>query len=52
VPITDSNGTEHFWLSKVRYADGKFTGNFTLKVLFPKMTPAEVAEAKKAMGWD
>jgi uncharacterized protein YegJ (DUF2314 family) len=90
VPITDSNGTEHFWLSKVRYADGKFTGtidndpdivkcvkfgqeytikqsdisdwlyrrkgkvtgNFTLKVLFPKMKPAEVAEAKKAMGWD
>ena len=27
-------------------------GNFTLKALFPKMDKQEVAEAKKAMGWD
>jgi uncharacterized protein YegJ (DUF2314 family) len=26
VPITDSNGTEHFWLTDVTYADGSFTG--------------------------
>jgi uncharacterized protein YegJ (DUF2314 family) len=25
-PISDRNGTEHFWLSQVKYADGKFTG--------------------------
>ncbi|MEM0897259.1 MAG: DUF2314 domain-containing protein [Verrucomicrobiota bacterium] len=25
-PISDSNGTEHFWISDVAYADGKFTG--------------------------
>lgn len=26
VPITDANGTEHFWLTDVTYADGSFTG--------------------------
>jgi len=25
-PITDKNGTEHFWLTDVRYANGEFTG--------------------------
>ncbi len=25
-PITDKNGTEHFWVSKVVYKDGVFTG--------------------------
>lgn len=26
VPITDSNGTEHFWLTDITYQDGFFTG--------------------------
>jgi uncharacterized protein YegJ (DUF2314 family) len=26
-PITDENGTEHFWLTDVTYKDGSFTGN-------------------------
>jgi uncharacterized protein YegJ (DUF2314 family) len=26
VPITDPNGTEHFWLTDVTYSDGSFTG--------------------------
>jgi uncharacterized protein YegJ (DUF2314 family) len=26
VPITDANGTEHFWLTDVTFADGSFTG--------------------------
>lgn len=26
-PITDSNGTEHFWISEVRFEDGFFIGN-------------------------
>lgn len=26
VPITDTNGTEHFWLTDVTFADGSFTG--------------------------
>ncbi len=25
-PITDENGTEHFWLTEVTYADGVFSG--------------------------
>tara|TARA_R100000027_G_scaffold54802_2_gene43882 strand:+ start:2783 stop:3250 length:468 start_codon:yes stop_codon:yes gene_type:complete len=25
-PITDDNGTEHFWISDVRYVDGQFVG--------------------------
>jgi uncharacterized protein YegJ (DUF2314 family) len=26
VPITDSNGTEHFWLTDLSYRDGQFQG--------------------------
>ncbi len=26
VPITDSNGTEHFWLGEITYANGVFKG--------------------------
>lgn len=26
-PITDENGTEHFWLTEVSFADGTFTGS-------------------------
>jgi len=26
VPITDPNGTEHFWLTDVTFTDGSFTG--------------------------
>lgn len=25
-PITDDNGTEHFWITDVTYADGEFSG--------------------------
>ena len=25
-PITDKNGTEHFWITDVRYANGEFAG--------------------------
>jgi uncharacterized protein YegJ (DUF2314 family) len=32
--------------------EGPAQGNYTLKALFPKMKPEEIAEAKKAMGWE
>ena len=90
VPITDPNGTEHFWLSEVTYSNGffsgkndndpntvksvtfgqqytanqnaisdwlyvrnhKVTGNYTLRVLLPRMSPSDAAKARKTMGWD
>jgi uncharacterized protein YegJ (DUF2314 family) len=38
------------WIVKEKTGPAK--GNFTLKALFPNMTPEEVAAAKKAMRWD
>ena len=90
VPVTDSNGTEHFWLSKVTFSDGVFSGridndpdtvktvilgqqysikkdaisdwlyvrggkvsgNYTLRVLLPRMSANEAAQAKRDMGWE
>ncbi len=36
------------WIVK---GDGPALGNYTLKALFPKMSPKDIDEAKQAMGW-
>jgi uncharacterized protein YegJ (DUF2314 family) len=49
-PVTIKRERICDWIVKEK--TGPAQGNFTLKALFPNMTAEEVADAKKAMGWE